>query len=179
MPAVVYAFPERARRAVQIATFITSRERRSATSAGDLSAHRQATEHSTRRPHPLVLSLTSLGKVAGSAGLRSTRDRDRVAAQRLSRSLDAHEQSREARQTLISEEIRELIRKISDANPLGGTPRIVGEPGKLGINVAKSTVDKYRVRSRRAPSPTWKAFLKNHVHDLVSIDFFIVSTIRF
>src|SRR5207302_5219502 len=106
----------------------------------DLSAHRQATEHSTRRPHPLVLSLTSLGKVAGSAGLRSTRDRDRVAAQRLSRSLDAHEQSREARQTLISEEIRELIRKISDANPLGGTPRIVGEPGKLGINVAKSTV---------------------------------------
>jgi hypothetical protein len=60
-----------------------------------------------------------------------------------------------------------------------GHPRIVGELAKLGIKVAKSTVDKYRVRSRKAPSPTWKAFLKNHVHDLVSIDFFIVPTIRF
>src|SRR6266851_7536757 len=80
---------------------------------------------------------------------------------------------------LISEAIRELIRKVSGANPLWGTPRIVGELGKLGIKVAKSTVDKYRVRSRKTPSPTWKAFLKNHVNDLVSIDFFIVPTIRF
>ena len=46
----------------------------------------------------------------------------------------------------ISKEIRELIRKISGANPLWGTPRIIGELGKLGIDVAKSTVDKYRVR---------------------------------
>jgi putative transposase len=80
---------------------------------------------------------------------------------------------------LISEEIRELIRKVSGANPLWGTPRIVGELGKLGIKVAKSTVDKYRVRSGKTPSPTWKTFLKNHVNDLVSIDFFIVPTIRF
>jgi putative transposase len=79
----------------------------------------------------------------------------------------------------INAELRNLIRKISGANPLWGTPRIVGELAKLGIKVAKSTVDKYRVRSRRAPSPTWKAFLENHVHDLVSIDFFIVPTIRF
>jgi putative transposase len=80
---------------------------------------------------------------------------------------------------LISEEIRELIRKVSGANPLWGTPRIVGELAKLGIKVAKSTVDKYRVRSGKTPSPTWKAFLKNHVNDFVSIDFFIVPTIRF
>jgi transposase InsO family protein len=79
----------------------------------------------------------------------------------------------------INNEIRDLIRKISGANPLWGTPRIVGELGKLGINVAKSTVDKYRVRSRKAPSPAWKAFLKNHFNDVVSIDFFIVPTIRF
>jgi putative transposase len=72
-----------------------------------------------------------------------------------------------------------LIRTISSANPLWGTPRIVGELGKLGINLAKSTVDKYRVRSRKAPSPSWKSFLKNHVNDLVSIDFLIVPTIRF
>jgi putative transposase len=79
----------------------------------------------------------------------------------------------------ISEEIRELIRTISSANPLWGTPRIVGELRTLGIEVAKSTVDQYRVRSRNAPSPTWKAFLKNHLNDLVSIDFLIVPTIRF
>jgi putative transposase len=79
----------------------------------------------------------------------------------------------------ISEEIRELIRTISSANSLWGTPRIVGELGKLGINVAKSTVDKYRVRSGKAPSPTWKTFLRNHINDLVSIDFVIVPTIRF
>jgi putative transposase len=42
---------------------------------------------------------------------------------------------------LLSEEIRELIRKVSWANPLWGTPRIVGELGKLGVKVAKSTVD--------------------------------------
>ena len=72
-----------------------------------------------------------------------------------------------------------MIRTISSANPLWGTPRIVGELGKLGIEVAKSTVDKYRVRSRNAPSPKWKAFLENHLNDLVSIDFLIVPTIRF
>ncbi|MFZ0468582.1 MAG: integrase core domain-containing protein [Thiogranum sp.] len=50
---------------------------------------------------------------------------------------------------------------------------------KLGIDVAKSTVDKYRVRSKQPPSPTWKTFLKTHVTDLVSIDFFVVPTVRF
>jgi transposase InsO family protein len=79
----------------------------------------------------------------------------------------------------ISKEIRDLIRTISRASPLWGTPRLVGELGKLGIELAKSTVDKYRVRSRNAPSPTWKACLKNHLNDLVSIDFLIVPTIRF
>jgi putative transposase len=79
----------------------------------------------------------------------------------------------------ISQEIRELIRRMSSANPLWGTPRIVGELGKLGIEVAKSTVDKFRVRPRKPPAPTWKTFLRNYVHDLVSIDFFIVPTIQF
>jgi transposase InsO family protein len=94
--------------------------------------------------------------------------------------LDAHGASwEEPGRPLVSEEIRELIRKVSGANPLRGTPHFVGELGKLGIKVAKSTVDKYRVRSAKTPSPTWKTFLKNHVNDLVSTDFFIVRTIRF
>jgi putative transposase len=63
------------------------------------------------------------------------------------------------------------------ANPTGGSPRIVGEPHKLGIDVSKSTVETYRVRPHRPPSPTWKTFLKNHMQDLVSLDFFVVPTV--
>ena len=78
----------------------------------------------------------------------------------------------------VPKEIRELIRKMSEANVSWGSPRIVGELHKLGIDVAKSTVDKYRVRSRKPPSATWKAFLNNHVRDLVSIDFFVVPAVK-
>src|SRR3990170_7039828 len=79
----------------------------------------------------------------------------------------------------VSKEIQDLIRKVSRANPEWGSPRIVGELGKLGIEVAKSTVEKYRIRSSKPPSPTWRAVLKNHVADLVSIDFFTIPTINF
>ena len=40
-------------------------------------------------------------------------------------------------------------------------------------------MDKYRVRLSLPPSPSLRAFLKNHVKDLVSIDFFIVPTVGF
>jgi hypothetical protein len=68
---------------------------------------------------------------------------------------------------------------MSGANTLWGTPRIIGELAKLGIQVATSTVDQYRLRASKPLSPRWKSFLKNHVTDLVPIDFFIVPTIRF
>jgi hypothetical protein len=79
----------------------------------------------------------------------------------------------------VSPEIWALIRKLSKANPLWGSPRIVGELRKLGIDVAKPTVEKYRVRPRKPSSPTWKAFLENHVSELVAIDFFVVPTVDF
>jgi transposase InsO family protein len=79
----------------------------------------------------------------------------------------------------VSKEVRALIRTLSKANPLWGSPRIVGELRKLGIDVAKSTVEKYRVHPPRQPSPTWKSFLKNHAQDLVAIDFFVVPTLTF
>ena len=80
---------------------------------------------------------------------------------------------------LVAKEIRDLIREMSRANPTWGSPRILAELRKLGIDVAKSTVEKYRVRCRKPPSPTWRAFLANHAKDLVSIDFFTVATVRF
>ncbi len=78
-----------------------------------------------------------------------------------------------------SARIRQLIRRVSKANPHRGSPRIVGELGKIGIAVAKSTVEKHMVRRLRPPSPTWRAFLRNHAMDLVSIDFLVVPTVRF
>ena len=79
----------------------------------------------------------------------------------------------------ITEELRELIRDISAANPRWGSPRILGELRKLGIAVAKSTIEKYRVRPRRPPSPAWRAFLKTHLTELVALDFFTVPTVGF
>ncbi len=70
--------------------------------------------------------------------------------------------------------VKDLIRKMSSANPRWGSPRIAGELAKLGIHVAKATVEKYMVRPKKPPSPTWRAFLNNHVKDLVSADFFVV-----
>jgi putative transposase len=79
----------------------------------------------------------------------------------------------------IAEEVKELIRTMSSMNSTWGSPRIVGELAKLGISCTKSTADKYKVRVRKPPSPTWRAFLKNHAKDIVSIDFLAVPTVRF
>jgi putative transposase len=68
---------------------------------------------------------------------------------------------------------------MSLANPRWGAPRIHGELLKLGIQVSPATVAKYRVRHRKPPSQTWRTFLKNHIQDLVSADFFVVPTITF
>jgi putative transposase len=77
----------------------------------------------------------------------------------------------------IPKEVRQLIRDMWQANPTWGSPRIVGELRKVGIKVTKSTVEKYRMRLSKPPSPTWKTFLTNHVQDLVALDFFVVPTV--
>jgi putative transposase len=78
----------------------------------------------------------------------------------------------------IAQEVRELIRTMGQTNPTWGSPRIVGELHKLGIEVTKSTVETYRIRRPKPPSPTWKTFLANHVQDLVALDFLVVPTVR-
>jgi putative transposase len=77
---------------------------------------------------------------------------------------------------VVAKDIQALIKNMSQANPIWGSPRIVGELHKLGIDVAKSTVEKYRLRPRRPFSPTWKTFLNNHLMDFISMDFFVVPT---
>src|SRR5262249_48867866 len=79
----------------------------------------------------------------------------------------------------VSREVRELIQKMSRANPFWGAPRLHGELLKLGINISQATVAKYMVRHRKPPSQTWRTFLENHIKQLVSIDFLIVQTVNF
>ena len=68
---------------------------------------------------------------------------------------------------------------MSRNNPCWGAPRIHGELLKLGIAITEPTVAKYMVRHRRPPSQTWRTFLANHIKSMVSVDFFVVPTIRF
>lgn len=79
----------------------------------------------------------------------------------------------------MAREIRELIRKMSQANPLWGAPRIHGELLKLGIDVSQATVGRYLPWRPKIPSPTWRAFLHNHLHDIAAVDMFLVVTARF
>lgn len=72
----------------------------------------------------------------------------------------------------VAQEVRELIQAAWQVNPRWDSPRIVGELHKLGIEVAKSTVETCRVRPCRPPSPTWKTFLHNYVKELIALDFF-------
>jgi putative transposase len=76
-------------------------------------------------------------------------------------------------------EIRELIRKMAKSNPLWGAPRVHGELLKLGIDISERTVSRWMPKGTKQPSQTWRAFLDNHVGELVSIDFFTVTTATF
>lgn len=79
----------------------------------------------------------------------------------------------------VPAEIRELIREMSNDNPLWGAPRIHGELLKLGIDVSQSTVAKYMVKRRGPPSQGWRTFLRNHAGDIAAIDLFVVPTLGF
>jgi hypothetical protein len=63
----------------------------------------------------------------------------------------------------VSAEIRALIRKMANANPLWGAPRIHGELLKLGFEISERTVSRLIPKQRKEPSQTWKTFLTNHV----------------
>ncbi len=76
-------------------------------------------------------------------------------------------------------DVRNLIRQMSQTNPLWSAPRIHGELLKLGIEVSQATVSKCMVRHRKPPSQSWRTFLTNHAKDIVSVEFFTVPTVSF
>ena len=73
-------------------------------------------------------------------------------------------------------ETRDLIRKMSIANPLWGAPRIHGELLKLGIVVSQATVGRYMPWRPAVPSPTWRSFLRNPMSETAAVDMFVVAT---
>ena len=75
----------------------------------------------------------------------------------------------------------DLIRQMADENPLWGAERIRGELAKLGLRVAKRTLQAY-LRGSRAPRPrgqTWATFLRNHAREVWACDFLPVTDVLF
>jgi len=88
--------------------------------------------------------------------------------------------ARKAGRPRVAPETIDLIRQMCRANPLWGAPRIHGELLKLGIRVAQRTVSKYMVRQPgRSAGQTWTTFLRNHLGQMVSVDFLTVPTFNF
>jgi transposase InsO family protein len=79
----------------------------------------------------------------------------------------------------VSKEVRALISRMVDENPIWGAPRIHGELLKLGFQVAQSTVAKYMIKRCGPPSQGWRTFLHNHAPDVGAIDMFVVPTVGF
>ena len=82
----------------------------------------------------------------------------------------------------VSEEIRNLIRKMKLENAGWGAPKIHGELLNLGFKISERTVARYLrgLRPRTGEhGQCWKAFLANHREAIVAFDFFAVPTLTF
>ena len=49
----------------------------------------------------------------------------------------------------------------------------------VATDVSQSTVAAYMVKVSRPPDQTWSTFLRNHLHQTASADFFVVTTLTF
>jgi putative transposase len=74
-----------------------------------------------------------------------------------------------------------LIRAMAAANRLWGAERIRGELLKLGIRVAKTTVQRHMrgARPPRRAGQTWATFLRNHAPETWACDFLPVTDLLF
>jgi putative transposase len=79
----------------------------------------------------------------------------------------------------IDPEVAKLIRRMWQANLTWGAPRLRDELAKLGLQVSTATIRKYRPKVGRPSGHTWKTFLKNHVKEIIAVDFFVVPTVTF
>ncbi len=85
-----------------------------------------------------------------------------------------------SREPRIGAEVAALIRRMAVENRLWGAERIRGELLKLGIRVAKRSVQKYMRQARpptRSDGQGWRTFLRNH--SVWACDFLQTYDIRF
>ena len=80
----------------------------------------------------------------------------------------------------LDPEVKAFVLRMIEANRTWGAPEIHGELLKLGIDISERTVSGLLRRHRpKSPSQTWRTFIKNHMSDMVAVDFLVVPTIRF
>ena len=155
----------------------------------NLALRRQLAAYRRKRKRPLLtqcdrwfwIGLSSVWKnwrdalvfVQPDTVLRWQRDRFRRFWTRLS-----NPNGRRPGRPSITNDIRRLILQMAVANPLWRAPRIHGELQMLGIVVSERTVSRVLRTVPRPPSQSWKTFLKNHLNEIVSVDFFTVATVR-
>ena len=81
----------------------------------------------------------------------------------------------------LSTEMVSLIRRMATQNRLWGAERIRGELLKVGVAVAKSTIQRYisRIRSTPPDGQRWSTFLRNQAAGIWSCDLFEVRDLWF
>jgi len=80
---------------------------------------------------------------------------------------------------IVAAEDLDLIHRLSIESLLRGTPRIHGGLLKLGHDVAETTVGKYMARRPGPPAQSWRTFLRNHMTEIVAVDFLTVPLASF
>jgi transposase InsO family protein len=81
----------------------------------------------------------------------------------------------------VAPETITLIKEMAAANQLWGAERIRGELLKVGIRVAKTTIQRYMRQARppRHSGQTWATFLRTHAKDIWACDFLPATDLLF
>ncbi len=119
--------------------------------------------------------------MAAGAADRQTGDGAALAPNRISRTLATEVTIPVGVEAEVAVETIALIRAMAAANRLRGAERIRGELLKLGIPVAKTTIQRHMrdARPPRRDGQTWATFLRNHAHELWACDFLPVTDALF
>src|SRR5437762_2566897 len=110
---------------------------------------------------------------------RQSRNRDRLAPERLSPFLDMEGPAWPTRASVGSETRRRSDPSDEPSEPNLGRAQDSRRTAQTRYEHRRDQVSKYMDRHRKPPSQTWRTFLENHVQNLVSADFFTVPTVRF